>query len=135
MTGTWLSLGNRDGAENLNMNANILPAYGSHDDLSSHIERTETLLFNALLLPPAPASGARAVIVSRDRNNQHWLRVCEGSDERWMRWSEQRPLRMRFGGSYAETLAQAAITRAESMGWTLVWSLRAEDVPVLAQAA
>lgn len=116
------------------MNTNILPAYGSHDEFSACIERTETLLFNALLLPPAPASGARAVMVSRDHNNQHWLRVCEGSDERWMRWSEQRRLRMQFGDSYAEALAQATIDRAESQGWTLAWSLRAET-PMLAQAA
>lgn len=116
------------------MDTNILPAYGSHDDFSAHIERSETLLFNALLLPPAPATGARAVIVSYDRNNQHWLRVCEGSDERWMRWSEQRRLRMQFGNSYAETLAQATIARAESQGWTLAWSQRAEE-PILAQAA
>src|SRR3546814_4968443 len=73
------------------MDTQILPAYGSHDDFSTHIERAETLLFNALLLPTALGSyGARAVMVSRSASGLHWLRVCEGSDERWMRWTEQR---------------------------------------------
>ena len=49
---------------------------------------------------------ARAVMVSRDAAGQHWLRVCEGSDERWMRWVEQRRLRMQFGRSYAEALKE-----------------------------
>src|SRR3546814_13079170 len=85
------------------MDTQILPAYGSHDDFSTHIERAETLLFNALLLPTALGSyGARAVMVSRSASGLHWLRVCEGSDERWMRWTEQRRLRMQFGSSYAE---------------------------------
>lgn len=114
---------------------NLLPAYGSHDDFSAHLERHETLLFNALLLPPAPATGARAVLVSRDAAGQHWLRVAEGSDERWMSWSEQRRLRMQFGGSYAETLAQATIARSEAQGWSLVWSVHAEAPVALAQAA
>ena len=114
---------------------NLLPAYGSHDEFSTHIERSETLLFNALLLPPAPASGARAVIVSRDASGQHWLRVCEGSDERWMRWSEQRRLRQQFGASYAQTLAQATIARSEAQGWSLVWSVHADAPVTLAQAA
>ena len=113
----------------------ILPAYGSHDEFSTRIERSETLLFNALLLPSGPALyGARAVIVSRCDNGQHWLRVCEGSDERWMRWTEQRRLRMQFGRSYAEALAQAWITRWERDGWTLEWSQRAAP-DVMAVAA
>lgn len=108
------------------MNTQILPAYGSHDDFSARIEGTETLLFNALLLPTgANAYGARAVIVSRGASGLHWLRVCEGSDERWMRWTEQRRLRMQFGRSYAEALAQAWITRWERDGWTLEWSQHA----------
>src|SRR3546814_19668136 len=104
------------------MDTQILPAYGSHDDFSTHIERAETLLFNALLLPTALGSyGARAVMVSRSASGLHWLRVCEGSDERWMRWTEQRRLRMQFGSSYAEALAEAWIARWASAGWTVEW--------------
>lgn len=107
------------------MNANILPAYGSHDELSASIERSESLHFNALLLPPDGA-GARAVLVSVDASGQCWLRSCEGGDERWMRWTEQRRLRMQFGRSYAEALAQAWVARCERDGWVLQWSQRAE---------
>ncbi|HET8881693.1 MAG TPA: hypothetical protein VFM56_05905 [Solimonas sp.] len=117
------------------MDTQILPAYGSHDDFSTQIERAETLLFNALLLPAAADRyGARAVIVSRSAAGQHWLRVCEGSDERWMRWTEQRRLRMQFGSSYAEALAQAWIARWQRDGWTLEWSLRADAAPLAAAA-
>ncbi|WP_157622953.1 hypothetical protein [Solimonas soli] len=107
---------------------NTLPAYGSHDEFSTLIEHSETVLFNALLLPRDTAFyGARAVIVSRGEGGQHWLRVCEGGDERWMRWTEQRRLRMQFGRSYAEALAQAWITRWEREGWSVEWSQRASD--------
>ena len=117
------------------MDTQILPAYGSHDDFSTHIERAETLLFNALLLPTAPGSyGARAVLVSRSAAGLHWLRVCEGSDERWMRWIEQRRLRMQFGSSYAEALAQAWIARWERDGWKVEWSLHAEAQPLAVAA-
>ncbi|NGY06471.1 hypothetical protein [Solimonas terrae] len=117
------------------MDTQILPAYGSHDDFSTRIEGTETLLFNALLLPTAADRyGARAVIVSRGASGLHWLRVCEGNDERWMRWTEQRRLRMQFGSSYAEALAQAWIARWERDGWKVEWSLRAEPT-ALAVAA
>lgn len=111
-----------------------LPAYGSHDDFSMLIERSETVLFNALLMPREATHGARAVIVSRCENGQHCLRVCEGDDERWMRWTEQRRLRMQFGHSYAEALAQAWIARWEREGWSLEWSQRAQPEP-LAEAA
>lgn len=117
------------------MDTQILPAYGSHDDFSARIEAGETLLFNALLLPTAPQSyGARAVIVSRSASGLHWLRVCEGSDERWMRWTEQRRLRMQFGRTYAEALAQAWIARWERDGWKVEWSLRAAPDPLAAAA-
>ena len=104
----------------------ILPAYGSHDEFSVRIESCETILFNALLLPQrGDLFAARAVMVSRDAAGQHWLRVCEGSDERWMRWVEQRRLRMQFGRSYAEALAHAWIARWERDGWKLEWSQQA----------
>ncbi|NKF21128.1 hypothetical protein [Solimonas marina] len=116
------------------MNTQILPAYGSHDEFSARIERSESLLFNALLLPLRQDHGARAVIVSRTADGQHWLRVCEGADERWMRWTEQRRLRMQFGQSYAEALAQAWIARWEREGWKLEWSQQAatDELPVAA---
>lgn len=113
------------------MNANILPAYGSHDDLSNAIERGESLLLNTLLMT-RDGYGARAVLLSRDADGQCWLRVCEGSDERWMRWTEQRRLRMQFGASYGEALAQAWIARWEREGWNVEWSLRAEALPLAA---
>ncbi|MGH8444927.1 MAG: hypothetical protein ACREVL_06645 [Solimonas sp.] len=104
----------------------FLPAYGSHDEFSARIERSETIVFNALLMPDTATQhyGARAVMVSRGDGGQHWLRVCEGADERWMRWTEQRRLRMQFGATYAEALAQAWITRWERDGWKVEWSQR-----------
>jgi len=118
------------------MNMQTLPAYGSHDQLSSAIEASETLLLNTLLLPAeAGVAGARSVIVSRDSVGQHWLRICEGGDERWMRWTDQRRLRMQFSRAYAEALAQAWIVRWEQGGWKLEWNLRVEEPALLAQAA
>src|SRR3546814_19187537 len=117
------------------MDTQILPAYGSHDDFSTHIERAETLLFNALLLPTALGSyGARAVMVSRCASGLHWLRVCEGSDERWMRWTEQRRLRMQFGSSYAAALAEPWIARWERDGRTVYRSLHPEATTLVVSA-
>lgn len=115
------------------MDTLTLPAYGSHDELSTRLEDRETVLFNSLLMPAeAGVYGARSVIISRDGSGGHWLRVCEGGDDRWMRWIDQRRLRMQFGRAYAQALAQAWIHRWEQTGWKLEWSLQLEEPQALA---
>lgn len=108
-----------------------LPAMAAHAELSTWIETREELLSSALL---GGAGGMCAVFLSRDTQGDYLLRLCDGADDRWMTWREQRRLRSAFGRSYAEALANAAMTRLERSGWQLEWLARAspEALPALA---
>jgi hypothetical protein len=102
-----------------------------HAELSAWIETREELLSSALL---GGDGGMCAVFLSRDPRGDYLLRLCEGADDRWMTWREQRRLRSSFGRSYAEALANAALARLERGGWQLEWLARAspEALPALA---
>ena len=108
-----------------------LPAMAAHAELSTWIETREELLSSALL---GGDRGMCAVFLSRDPQGDYLLRLCDGADDRWMTWREQRRLRSAFGRSYAEALANAAMTRLERSGWQLEWLARAspEALPALA---
>ena len=108
-----------------------LPAMAAHAELSTWIETREELLSSALL---GGDRGMCAVFLSRDSQGDYLLRLCDGADDRWMTWREQRRLRSAFGRSYAEALANAAMTRLERSGWQLEWLARAspEALPALA---
>ena len=108
-----------------------LPAMAAHAELSTWIETREELLSSALL---GGAGGMCAVFLSRDPQGDYLLRLCDGADDRWMTWREQRRLRSAFGRSYAEALANAAMSRLERSGWQLEWLARAspEALPALA---
>lgn len=108
-----------------------LPAMAPHAELSSWIESSEELLSSALL---GGDQGLCAVFLSRDAKGDYLLRLCDGADDRWMTWREQRRLRSGFGRSYAEAIANAAMTRLERSGWQLEWLARAspEALPALA---
>lgn len=108
-----------------------LPAMASHAALGLAIEHAETLLSSVLL---GSARGACALFLSVDDDGTYWLRRCEGYDDAWMVWREQRPLRSSFGRSYAEAVAGAALGRLEREGWTVQWMARREKLrrPALA---
>lgn len=101
-----------------------LPAMASHADLGTAVERGETLVSSVLL---SGARGICGVFLSLAADGSYWLRRCEGYDDAWMVWREQRPLRSGFGRSYAEAVTGAALARLEREGWRVEWMARRED--------
>ncbi|HEY1076314.1 MAG TPA: hypothetical protein VGE51_06465, partial [Fontimonas sp.] len=83
------------------MNAAIyLPALASHARFSEWIETNEQLLASYLLQQPQDGELA-GIFLSRDGNGEFLIRVCQGPDDRLMRWEDQRRCRSRFGRAYA----------------------------------
>ncbi|AXQ31546.1 hypothetical protein D0B54_23920 [Solimonas sp. K1W22B-7] len=109
-----------------------LPAMAPHAELSAWIESREELLSSALL---GGEPGLCAVFLSCDDQGDYLLRLCDGADDRWMTWREQRRLRSGFGRSYAEAIANAALTRLERGGWQLEWMARTAPAALPALAA
>lgn len=106
------------------MNAAIyLPALASHARFSEWIETNEQLLASYLLQQPQDGELA-GIFLSRDGNGEFLIRVCQGPDDRLMRWEDQRRCRSRFGRAYAEALVEAMLTRLETQHWQLEWSAR-----------
>ncbi|MDP9141340.1 MAG: hypothetical protein M3O62_11190 [Pseudomonadota bacterium] len=103
------------------MNTNYLPALASHARFSEWIENNEQLLASYLLLR-AHSGELAGVFLSRDVNGQFLIRLCQGQDDSFMRWEDQRRCRSHFGRAYAEALVQAWLTRLETQHWQLEWS-------------
>lgn len=101
-----------------------LPAMAPHSSLSAWIERHETLLTSALL---SGDQGLCGLFISRDTNGDYLLRRCEGRDDAWMVWREQRRIRSLFGRSYVDALATAWIRRSERQGHCVEWLARVPD--------
>jgi hypothetical protein len=101
-----------------------LPAMAPHSSLSAWIERHETLLTSALL---SGDQGFCGLFISRDTNGDYLLRRCEGRDDAWMVWREQRRIRSLFGRSYVDALATAWIRRSERQGHCVEWLARVPD--------
>ncbi|SFF24934.1 hypothetical protein SAMN04488120_101165 [Fontimonas thermophila] len=99
-----------------------LPGMGPHATLSAWIETHETLLASVLLT--RNGAGMRALFVSQDARGDCLLRLCEGADDGWMVWIDQRRTRSRFGTAYADALANAWLDRLEAAGWRIGWSAR-----------
>ncbi|MDD3761892.1 MAG: hypothetical protein PHP86_01190 [Nevskiales bacterium] len=105
-----------------------LPAMASHAALTEWIEDHETLLASYLLTRDrlTGRGGMTALFVSRDERGEYLLRLCEGADDGWMVWVDQRRTRSRFGRAYADGLAGAWLSRLETAGWRVDWSARHE---------
>ncbi len=103
------------------MNTTCLPALASHARFSEWIETNEQLLASYLLLQ-THSGELSGVFLSRDGNGQFLIRLCQGQDDSFMRWQDQRRCRSHFGRSYAEALVQAWLTRLETQHWRLEWS-------------
>jgi hypothetical protein len=101
-----------------------LPAMAPHSSFSAWIERHETLLTSALL---SGEQGLCGLFVSRDANGDYLLRRCEGVDEGWMVWREQRRIRSLFGRSYVDAIATAWIRRSERQGHCVEWLARVPE--------
>ncbi len=125
----------RSTAENPVMNdMNCLPAMGSHAQLAQWIESNETLLSSVLLTRPQGGARMRGLFVSRSDTDDCLLRLCEGADDAWMIWIDQRRARSQFGEAYADALAAAWLERMEADGWRVAWSARrsAQAMPIAA---
>lgn len=101
-----------------------LPGMASHAALSEWIETHETLVSSVLLMR---SGGLRALFLSEDDQGNCLLRLCEGVDDSWMVWVDQRRTRSRFGRSYAGALLKSWLSRLEGEGWRVEWSARFED--------
>lgn len=101
-----------------------LPGMASHAVLSEWIEDHETLLSSVML--SRRGTGMRALFISQDERGDFLLRLCEGADDGWMVWVDQRRTRSRFGRAYADALGNAWLDRLEAAGWQVGWSARAE---------
>lgn len=111
------------------MNTNYLPAMASHAAFSEWIDTHEQLLSNSLLVHPHENSVC-AVFVSRSEAGEYRVRLCEGHDDGWMTWRDQRRSQARFGRAYAEALAGAWQQRLERAGYQREWSTCAQLPPV-----
>ncbi len=105
------------------MNANYLPAIASHARFSEWIDTHEQLLASYLLLQ-TPGGELAGLFLSRDANGELLIRLCQGPDDRCMRWEDQRRCRSRFGPAYAEARVEAWLKRLEAQGWRREWSAR-----------
>lgn len=114
----------------------LLPAMAAHAELCAWICANETLCASAWLVHASRTVGAqRALFISRDDDGVHRLRLCEGCDERWMRWVDQRRAPAQLGPDYAQRLAAAWLARLRADGWRLVWhSARARGPVAVATA-
>lgn len=109
-----------------------LPAMASHAALGAAIERQETLISSVLL---SSERGLCGLFLSVDASGEFRLRRCEGYDDAWMVWREQRRLRSGFGRSYAEAVTGAALARLEREGWRVDWLARRHEPASTALAA
>ncbi|MFP5305822.1 MAG: hypothetical protein ACLGI7_08360 [Gammaproteobacteria bacterium] len=104
----------------------FLPGMASHAVLSEWIDDHETLLASVLLSRVDGRPGLRGFFVSEDASGNYLLRLCEGADDSWMIWIDQRRTRSRFGRAYADALGNAWLSRMGAAGWRIDWSARAE---------
>lgn len=100
---------------------------GSHAQLAHGVETHETLWTSVLLDRPQGGTRLRGLLLSETDGGEFLLRLCEGADDAWMIWTEQRRVRSQFGRTYAEALASSWLDRLEADGWRVVWQARRED--------
>ncbi|WP_370306312.1 hypothetical protein [Sinimarinibacterium flocculans] len=106
-----------------------LPAMGSHAQLAQGVETHETLLASVLLIRPHGGARLRGLLLSETESGEFLLRLCEGADDAWMIWIDQRRARSQFGRTYAEALTSSWLDRMEADGWRVTWQARREDLP------
>ena len=105
------------------MSASYLPGMGSLTTLGAWIEQHEELLCQSLLLNPESASRALcAVYLSRLNNGEYLLRRCEGRDDQFLVWQEQRRLRSLFGEPYAIAQFNLWLAVRENEGYAIQWN-------------
>ena len=110
------------------MSASYLPGMGSLSRLGDWVEQNEELISQALLVNPDSGealAGARsfcALFLSRNVHGEFLLRSCEGADEQFVVWRDQRRLRSMFGESYALAQMNLWLDAREQQGYRIEWS-------------
>lgn len=102
---------------------------GSHAQLAQSVETHETLLASVLLDRPQGGTRLRGLMLSETGGGEYHLRLCEGADDAWMIWVDQRRARSQFGRAYAEALMSSWLDRMEADGWRVVWQAHRERAP------
>lgn len=100
---------------------------GTHAQLAQWVENHEALVTSVLLSRPHGGTRLRGLMLSETAGGEFLLRLCEGADDAWMIWSDQRRTRSQFGRGYAEALASSWLDRMEADGWRVIWQARRED--------
>lgn len=101
---------------------------GTHAQLAHWVENHETLLASVLLDRPHGGTRLRGLLLSQTASGEYLLRLCEGADDAWMIWIDQRRARSQFGRAYAEALASSWLDRMEADGWRVTWQARRADL-------
>lgn len=119
------------------MSASFLPGMGSLNTLGEWVEQNEELISQTLMVNAesgqmsarAPATAGRgfcALFLSRNAHGEFLLRSCEGADERFVIWRDQRRLRPMFGESYARAQLNLWLDAREQEGYRIEWSAQRE---------
>ncbi len=111
------------------MDTTPFPAMASLDRFCEWIDDHEQPLASHLLQHPE-RGGACALLLSRTESGDYRLRLCEGEDDRWLTWRDERRCRARFGRSYADALLTASIATLQLAGYRPLWSAVAPDITV-----
>jgi hypothetical protein len=111
------------------MDTTPFPAMASLDRFCEWIDTHEQPLASHLLLHPE-RGGACALLLSRTESGDYRLRLCEGEDERWMTWRDERRCRARFGRGYADSLLSASLATLKLAGYREQWCAVAPEIVV-----
>lgn len=123
------------------MTASYLPGMGSLSTLSEWIESNESLISSHLLVNTqehAAGTAVCAAFLSRSGDGSFQLRLCEGMNDEFLIWRDQRRVRPLMGRSYAEATFETWLALRERDGYRSTWSARLQDdapSALLAQAA
>lgn len=107
------------------MTASYLPGMGTLSLLSEWIETQEELISSSVLLNPESdlrSPSLCAVFLSRNGRGDYLLRCCEGADDSFMIWREQRRMQPLFGEAYAVSQLNLWLQRREDAGYRVEWN-------------
>lgn len=107
-------------------NQTAKPQIAAHTAMREWVASHEILLSSALLTRPVdePERWICGLFVSRDERGDFLIRLCEGTDDRCMRWVDDCRTPAHFGRRYADSVARAWVDRLLQRGWQVTWQAR-----------
>lgn len=114
------------------MTASYLPGMGALTTLSQWIETQEELISSSVLLNQQSdlrSPSLCAVFLSRNGHGEYLLRSCEGADDNFVVWRDQRRMRPLFGEAYALSQLNLWLQRREDAGFRVEWNAQRALTP------